>query len=388
MSGDDNDKYFHEDYQQQFQYLPYLFFYVLFVLLGVFLINKCLFDRKKFLSKGYDDNYLGEETTVELCLSYIFNMFCCCVKPCCGGRKPVLLPSAMFLSFFGTIIAFLLALFRLLCCAAILIFSILMEFPEESHPLRRFSSWNNIIACIFFFLVTVLSCGGLVSKVFQGRNGIKWSLTFEKMSAFSLVLYEVATANSLFISIVAYTWHQQSRNFFVHLLPTICVFIELVMNKAPFRFEHYYYTLMLPIAYLLFQWGMVYDEQMPWQYSFLKVDSKQCFYKYSILFLIHLACYYVFALLNFAKESFFGVKYEDRHRIAEEYSDDEDDSYVSAHEAGGIEIILQEEGSPTAPPRHLEEKDDDSYDYEAGNIPMAEVISAGGKYSTVASQTR
>lgn len=376
--ADSSNKFFGEEHQEQFQYLPYMVFYVLFVFLGVFLINKCLFDRKKFLSKGYDDDYLGSETLPELCASYCFNMFCCCLRPFVGGKRPVLYPTVMFTSFCRTAGAFFLSITRIVSFLLILLVTLYLELRVGDGNIRTFSSWLNILACVFFLFAALLSCIGLFSKVCcKEDDEVSWSLTYEKFGVLCLVLYEAMGANAVFVTLVSYGWlhrPQDTQSVLVHLLVSVCFVVDMCFNKLPYRFEHYFYSLMLPVTYLCFQWALVYDDRMPWQYSFLHTEKNDCFFKYSILFLIHLACYYCIALIHYLRDTAFGVQYEDRHRVAY-YEDDGAEDEEEEIGTGGISVTV-ENRSPTAPASRYDGKD------EEDGVPMAQVVSSG-RYSPV-----
>ena len=351
-------------------YWPYALIYVLVIYLGIALICLFYFDDKRKRSKGYEEIYLPnaldpDRTCLDICCAYTLAMFCCC---CCGfckffdlTRKPILFATAAYRSILmGKCGSALLLVWRLIFVAVLTIINVYLYFLEQDGTMRRFGTWNNVLVSIYFASVTELSVSHVrpscelctcESASHTETHHRESSIIVEKFAALSLVLYAVVTTNSFFITVMKYLYYTpdlSQSGLIAHLLPSIALLGEAVLNGWPFRPEHYHYALGLPVLYLLYMWANQILQQLDasnatddpngasssyhgfgLQYSFLQTDDSSCFINYAALLGLHVGCHAIAWCIHAFRDYMVGVEYTERHRVGPKYHEerhDDDDS--------------------------------------------------------------
>jgi hypothetical protein len=154
-----------------------------------------------------------------------------------------------------------------------------------------------------------------VAKEGEASN---WPIWLQRVGALLYIGYEMVGSNSLFITVMSYIYSKESLSFSsarMHLIPTGFIFWDMCWNIIPFRIEHYHYSLLLIVAYLIYQWVLVVADTILWQYSFLHADSPSCFGNYSVLLGVHAACYVVWVVLHKIRDYIAVVKPYEQYRV-------------------------------------------------------------------------
>lgn len=355
--------YFDSSFQNEFSYFPYLVIYMLLLYCLLSIFCGYFFNHKLKYTPNKDVEVVrpGEESCCRLCCIYLYKMFCCC---CCGWRKiccccfyltrPLLYFDATYESHWAIIGVLLLWLFRLLSLGFVVYLDLYKEAVDEGRRAGYpFINWVNASVAVYFLAASLNSAWGLKTRILYDNGDddrVVWPIWWERFGALSLVLYEIAAGNTIFILIIQFVFVSHETNFEqikLYLVPTATLFIELLLNTLPCRMEHYGYVALLPMAYLVCQWVTVYMQELPWEYSRLQTERATCFRVYSILVGIHIGSYAFFSFCHALRDRIFQTHYADRHRYDgddESESEDEHDVEVGTRETPVANAV------PTGPP--------------------------------------
>jgi hypothetical protein len=339
-----------EDWRTHLLFLPYLMAYVLCTYLATIIICHIAFDTKDysiFRRIKYHKRYKKRHciSLWQICHDCYSCLCCCCLYDehhWCGISVPLLYTGTLYNSIIGFIGNFVLLITRIISFL-FLFYYVVFSFQRHVNKLNSFSSWNAVTMCLLFALLIITSFVGTASRlhkqiITQQQQQQPQHLTndnhHEKEGPIWLqrllipihFLYEIAATNALFITIIEYCYIQRHTSegasnslsfddLKYHLIPTVFICFEMLFNIMPFRLEHYYYTLSLPIGYLLYQWIGLMDGRMDLQYSFLQTSRANCFGNYSVLFGVHVGCFMIWVLLHKARDLIGKVPYEERYRI-------------------------------------------------------------------------
>lgn len=335
--------YLTTSFQEQFKFFPYVVIYVVLFYFCIAIVFAYSFMNTRYVSKfERKDPPTGKESCCELCCTYVKGMFCCCCKlisklcSCFTRKRPALFFDTIYESHWALLGALLLLTGRVVLAAFLVYYSLYLSYLEDDKQfLYLFPAWVNICLAIYFISSSIASFFGLLGRLccFDEEFGaVRWSPLTEHLGVVILILYEMGAVNILFLLVINYSFLSSQANFKevrVFLVPAGAVIYELLFNRLPFRPVYYGFVALLPMAYLLFQWVLVYTGQLSWQYVLLETQHAICFRRYSVMIGIHVGVFILLAGLYALRDHFFGIKYSDRFR------EDLDDMYEDA--ADGVD---------------------------------------------------
>eukprot|EP01040_Poterioochromonas_malhamensis_P008214 gene8214-8884_t len=338
-------------FSHEYLFLPYLAFYVICVFLSVCFVCQLFLDTKNYaLLSPHRLRRRHRKKGCVSCAQIIEDFrrcFCCCFVcdeyHCCGVSLPIFVGESLTQSWdlIGIFGPFLLLLTRILSFLFLIYYVVLSYADRESAELNKLSSWTNLAATLVFSLLVVSSFLNTLNHFLCGveegrRHPSGWSIFLQRAALTLHYLYQCVLGNTIFIAIMEYLYQQHFRdrgqpsfdlsftNTKQHLIPAGLLVLDLFLSISPVRLEHYYVSLALPTAYLIYQWISVVTGQINWQYTFLQTSRARCFGVYSLLFLIHVGCFFGSYLLALIRDYLFNVSYEKRYRLLQSESDEFD----------------------------------------------------------------
>jgi signal transduction histidine kinase len=396
-----------EDWRTNLLFLPYLMAFVLCTYLATIILCRIAFDTKDysiFRRIKYHKRYKKRHciSLWQICRD-CYSCFCCCClcdeHHWCGVSVPLLYTETLYNSIIGFVGNFLLLITRIVSFL-FLFYYVVYSFPQHVNKLNSFSSWNAVTMCLLFALLTLTSFVGTASRFHRqivthqqqqqpqhtdnphdGKEGPIW---LQRLLVPIHFLYEIAGTNALFITIIEYCYIQRHtsttdtlsfNDLKYHLIPTVFICFEMLFNIIPFRLEHYYYTLSLPIGYLLYQWIGLMNGTMDLQYTFLQTSRSNCFGNYSVLFGIHIACFMSWMLLHKVRDFVGKVPYQERYRILMNKYDDLEEGEGDEEEG---DDRMNDEGKCGSDKEEGEEFDgkDDDDEEEEENVHLPDVYAS------------
>ena len=178
-----------------------------------------------------------------------------------------------------------------------------------SFPL---SSWNALLAFLFFFGASVASAIGLCNRNTISRNRERVLAQLTELLAVgvhssfeiccSTAIFAVAFELGLAPPFPAYVVDTPLASFPVSLISLAPFATEFFMNNLEVRLDQYPSSAMWFLLYLMLIWPLVYDGQLPgWPNNYLQTANSLCFFQYFILLLLHIFCFLFFYIIYKAK---------------------------------------------------------------------------------------
>jgi hypothetical protein len=129
-----------------------------------------------------------------------------------------------------------------------------------------------------------------------------WSVHVQRLNCIIQVLFEVAGASALFVTVVAFVLLNPKFEFWNvsdHFV-TSCTFLaEMAQNCMVVRWQHLLLHFLWPMAYLVYIWPAVgFGAVTNWPYDFLSTANAGCFVWYTMLFLGDALFYYIWYSLS------------------------------------------------------------------------------------------
>lgn len=304
-------------FQDEFRYFPYIIVYLIFIYVANILICFYLFDQKKYKLSVQKKKQTGDEPCSEVCMLYFSSVFCCCFNKVVSQKsRPVIIFDTLYESNLPFIGVPLLFAYRIVAALFIFYYDIGMFYIDGGN-IYRFGSWVNISVASYLLFAVLLSSLGNISRLLRcSTERADWPLAFERIGAFTTVLYHLAYNNAVFVTVVQFIYFSPNSSFEnmkLHLAPAGALFIDMLLNNVPYRLEHYAFSYGLIFAYAIFQLIEVYVGNLDWMYSFLHVHSPKCFATYSILLATHFILHLCIFCIHFIRDAILKIKYNDRH---------------------------------------------------------------------------
>lgn len=279
---------------------------------------------------------------------------CCC---CCVTKlRPALYFDSSYESHLGLLGALILLVGRVLFAAFIAYYDLYQPAQSDTYSfLYGFSAWTHICLLGYFVISSICSIVGLFGRLCcssEENLRIKWSPFVENIGLGNLILFEMSAANIVFITVVQFFAIDSSTDFGqikLYLVPTAFVIFELLFDRLPFRLSFYFFTATLPVAYLVFQWVLVYIGELNWQYGFLRTRSAICFRYYSTMAGLHVGSFVAVAALFVVRDFLLGMKYSDRFRgddDEDDGSDVEEGRFIVVHDNAPEDNASQDASAP------------------------------------------
>mmetsp|Transcript_8004 Transcript_8004/g.13307 ORF Transcript_8004/g.13307 Transcript_8004/m.13307 type:complete len:394 (+) Transcript_8004:138-1319(+) len=172
-----------------------------------------------------------------------------------------------------------------------------------------FTLWNVNMISLYYGMASVASIIGLIyhPQLVVKQNGLTsadvnwvcvngggedsrpfWSKHMHRLGFCIQVLYQVAGASALFITVVAFTLLNPAFEFWNvmhHLITSVTFLLEMSQNAMVVRWEHVLLNMLWALIYLVYIWSAVGSREITnWPYDFLKTGSASSFFWYIILF--------------------------------------------------------------------------------------------------------
>lgn len=148
-----------------------------------------------------------------------------------------------------------------------------------------------------------------VTTLSEGNASSNWSKHTVNLGYTVQILFEVAGASALFITVVAFVLLNPEFSFWnvtYHFVTSCSFLVEMYLNSMTVRWEHCAINLFWALLYLIFIWPAVATSVVErWPYDFLDVSSTACFLWYTILFAANIFFYYVWYGFSYLKVRFF-----------------------------------------------------------------------------------
>jgi hypothetical protein len=162
---------------------------------------------------------------------------------------------------------------------------------ERAYSWLYFDLWNLLIVTIYFVLTTALtfmSYRNPPTTRTQTNTARRWSFLSKIMSVSVHMLFEVSSVITLMI--LFSDWMNWSlKDEFVNAstyLAFLTLLIELLINSISIRFDQFPCILSLIMVYFFVLWPAAFNGYLTrWPYSFLALDTYQCFGSYTLIFI-------------------------------------------------------------------------------------------------------
>jgi hypothetical protein len=164
---------------------------------------------------------------------------------------------------------------------------------NKGTSLFYFTNWNICLIAVYFILATVASIVGVcygsqIDKTTASSANVVWSPRLRWVGFSVQVLFEVAGASALFITVIAFSLLNQSFEFWNvahHFATSISFLIEASQNTMVVRWEHVLLCMLWALCYLIYIWPAVATGEVTnWPYDFLGTESATSFIWYFVLF--------------------------------------------------------------------------------------------------------
>lgn len=274
------------------------------------------------------------------------------------------------------VISYLLALFRIAAFAYLFYYNIYTIADLEGQRVwEQFAVWVSCTVIAYFFAVSWVALFGNITWLQP-----QYSARRRAYLAAAIVhwLFEVALVNALFITLLNYLYFTPQwsmRQLHLRLFPAGLMAVEGVLSQLYCRWQSYPVILLLPGAYLVFQWVLVYlDVFSTWADPVLATNDVYSFMAYGGLLLAHLAIYLFLCigvltwgklrLVQFCQERYYSSFDEDEEEEDDEgeeedgdsADDDADDEETGHGDEDGKTpdaVPPSSTDTPTQPPGHL-----------------------------------
>lgn len=195
---------------------------------------------------------------------------------------------------------------------------------NDWNNLYYFTLWNVIMISVYYAMAVASSVIGLVyhaDYVSNTTTGIEnswmavdapasaekkyWSDHVQRLSFCMQILFQVAGASALFVTVIAFSFLDPSFVFWnvsAHFVTTMTFLAEMAQNSMIIRWHHVVLNMLWAVIYLLYIWPAVATRQVTnWPYSFLETGSAGSFGWYFALFFINVVFYMLWYYLSRAK---------------------------------------------------------------------------------------
>lgn len=173
-----------------------------------------------------------------------------------------------------------------------------LAFYGSQYPVSfyYFDGWTLILTTFYFLFATFLSAlkvevvrarAGLDTRLNPYYSTIDWTYIPRLMAVACHMLFEVSCASNFLCAFgVIFQASPDSDDIVIATSISICLlFLDLGLNNFKFRFDQFPASIAWVVFYLLCIWPAVFIGSMrKWPYPFMAVDSSQCFFYYSMLF--------------------------------------------------------------------------------------------------------
>lgn len=178
---------------------------------------------------------------------------------------------------------------------------------RDFHNLYFFTNWNLVMISTYYGIAIHSSLIGLVYHnevknesfsenswlTVESPNAVPeksfWSLYVQRLGFCIQVLFEVAGATAIFVTIIAFTFLNPVFDFWnvcAHFVTSMTFLAEMAQNTMIVRWHHVMLCNGWALVYLVYIWPAVGSGAVTdWPYSFLDTASAGCFAWYFMLFL-------------------------------------------------------------------------------------------------------
>ena len=210
---------------------------------------------------------------------------------------------------------------------------------HQWNNLFYFTHWNIIMISVYYCSVVISSIIGLIyhNKQINAKamsmdssfiaveapqpNMIElnynndqnyWSIHIKRLNFIIQILYEIAGASALFVTVVAFTLLNPKFEFWNvsdHFVTSMTFLCEISQNSLIIRWQHVILNMLWAIIYLIYIWPAVSMKNVTnWPYDFLDTSSGACFVRYLGLFIGNVLFYFLWYYLSRLKYEYIYIQ--------------------------------------------------------------------------------
>eukprot|EP01032_Pedospumella_encystans_P007724 gene7724-9232_t len=228
----------------------------------------------------------------------------------------------------------------LLLCTRVMSFCYIFGLPGLWNFIRNdwdnlyfFTLWNIIMISVYYSMAIISSVIGLLyhqdflanttvgienswMAVEAPASGDKayWSAHFHRLSFCMQILFQVAGASALFVTVIAFSFLNPVFDFWnvsAHLVTSLTFITEMSQNSLIVRWHHVVLNMGWAVIYLIYIWPAVASGEITdWPYGFLETENAGCFGWYFALFFFNVIFYFIWYYLSRAKYELIYVNSE------------------------------------------------------------------------------
>jgi hypothetical protein len=126
-----------------------------------------------------------------------------------------------------------------------------------------FTIWNINLITIYFFVASTASIVGTLKRTpFDEVPSKDWRKFEMSLGIAVQILFSIAVPTATFVTIFYYVFLSGEGmfdmwNISYHLLNTLLLVVDMILNSVVFRWEHLLFTLSWFFLYIIYAWGMV-----------------------------------------------------------------------------------------------------------------------------------
>jgi hypothetical protein len=208
---------------------------------------------------------------------------------------------------------YLLLVTRILSLGYIAGVGVIGSYVRHAEIWFYYTFWNLELESIYFILAMSCSIVGLRKNKIavtrsagredlengqRGDDEVTWPSAVVGLGKATQVFLEVCGGTALLVTVVNFLLLDPQFSFWnvtQHLVTSLTLILDLVLSNIEVRLDHYVYNISWSMLYLIFIWPLVIlgtRDEFP--YFFLALDTKACYWWYTIFCAVNVGFYALF----------------------------------------------------------------------------------------------